>query len=72
MKTANFACLSVLALTLAGLAGEIAGLISSLDDVHATPVTIEVADSSMSHTNRFTMNRSRIVISDNKMEFFGH
>jgi len=37
-----------------------------------TPVTVQIADSAMGHTNSFTMNRSRMVFSDNKIEFLDH
>jgi carboxyl-terminal processing protease len=34
-----------------------------------TSVTLEIADSTMSATNKFTVKRSRMVISNNKIEF---
>jgi C-terminal processing protease CtpA/Prc len=41
-----------------------------------TSVTLEIADSTMSHTNRFTVTRKRAVFSgygaDMKVEFFDH
>jgi len=124
MKTTTVACFALLALTLAGLAEELAGIgmeiiqrrneseplrtrtvypgspaeragvksngfLISVDGTNVvsmsitqavmmvrgrlgTPVTVQIADSSMGHTNSFTMNRSKMVISDNKMEFFDH
>ncbi len=35
-----------------------------------TSVTVQLADSKMTHTNTFTIKRSRMVIVDNKMQFF--
>src|SRR6266567_5123280 len=35
-----------------------------------TSVTVQLADSKMNHTNTFTIKRSRMVIVDNKMQFF--
>jgi C-terminal processing protease CtpA/Prc len=37
-----------------------------------TSVTIQLADTSMTHTNTFTMKRSRIVIVDNEFKFIDH
>ena len=37
-----------------------------------TSVTVQLADSKMTHTNTFTIKRSRMVIVDNKMQFFDH
>jgi len=39
-----------------------------------TAVTLELADSSMSHTNKFTVTRKRVVFSDHgaEVEFFDH
>jgi carboxyl-terminal processing protease len=39
-----------------------------------TAVTLELADSSMSHTNKFTVTRKRVVFSDQgaEAEFFDH
>jgi carboxyl-terminal processing protease len=34
-----------------------------------TFVTLEIADSTMSHTNKFTVKRSKMVFSNNKIEF---
>lgn len=34
-----------------------------------TFVTVEIADSTMSHTNKFTLKRSKMVISARKVEF---
>jgi len=34
-----------------------------------TLVTVEIADSAMSHTNKFTVKRSRLVTSGRKLEF---
>src|SRR5262249_49708070 len=33
-------------------------------------VTLEIADSTMSHTNNFTIKRSKVVVSEHKIEFF--
>jgi carboxyl-terminal processing protease len=35
-----------------------------------TFLTIEIADSTMSHTNKYTVKRSRMVLSNRKIEFF--
>ena len=37
-----------------------------------TPVTIELADTNMTHTNTFKIKRSRIVIVDNEFKFIDH
>jgi carboxyl-terminal processing protease len=37
-----------------------------------TSVTVQLADSKMTHTNTFTIKRSRMVIVDNKMQFLDH
>lgn len=37
-----------------------------------TWVTIRLADANLAHTNTFRIKRSRIVIVDDKFEFFDH
>jgi carboxyl-terminal processing protease len=37
-----------------------------------TSVTVQLADFNMTQTNTFTIKRSRMVIVDNKMQFFDH
>jgi C-terminal processing protease CtpA/Prc len=44
-------------------------VVSMVRGAVGTFLTIEIADSTMSHTNKFTVKRSRMVFSNRKVQF---